>query len=81
MYVDSAAAIGITQRKGAGKLRHVKVGMLWIQERVEEGELQVVKVLGAENPADAMTKNLGGGKIEQLMEKMSQEWQYSYLAY
>ena len=74
VYVDSAAAIGITQRKGNGKLRHVKVGMLWIQERVEEGELQVVKVLGTENPADAMTKHLSGGKIKQLMEKMSQEW-------
>ena len=74
VYVDSSAAIGITQRKGAGKLRHVKVGMLWIQERVEEGELQVAKVLGTENPADAMTKNLSGGKIEQLMQKMSQEW-------
>ena len=57
VYVDSAAAIGITQRKGNGKLRHVKVGMLWIQEKVEEGELQVVKVLGTENPADAMTKH------------------------
>ena len=74
VYVDSAAAIGITQRKGNGKLRHVKVGMLWIQERVEEGELQVVKVLGTENPADAMTKHLSGGKIQQLMEKIGQEW-------
>ena len=73
VYVDSAAAIGITQRKGNGKLRHVKVGMLWIQEKVEEGELQVVKVLGTENPADAMTKHLNGSKIEQLMGRLSQE--------
>ena len=35
VYVDSSAAIGITQRRGNGKLRHVKVGMLWIQEKVE----------------------------------------------
>ena len=74
VYVDSAAAIGITQRKGAGKLRHVKVGMLWIQEKVEDGELQVAKVLGTENPADAMTKHLSGGKIQQLLERMGQEW-------
>ncbi len=38
VYVDSSAAIGITQRKGNGKLRHVKVGMLWVQEKVEDGE-------------------------------------------
>ena len=35
VYVDSSAAIGITQRRGNGKLRHVKVGMLWIQEKME----------------------------------------------
>ena len=54
-------------------MRHVKVGMLWVQEKVEDGELEVKKVLGTENPADAMTKNLSGGKIRELMEKISQE--------
>ena len=73
VYVDSSAAIGITQRKGNGKLRHVKVGMLWVQEKVEDGELQVVKVLGARNPADAMTKHLAGSRIDELMTMLSQE--------
>ena len=34
IYVDSSAAIGVAQRKGNGKLRHVKVGLLWIQEKI-----------------------------------------------
>ena len=73
VYVDSSAAIGITQRRGNGKLRHVKVGMLWIQEKVENGELNITKVLGTENPADAMTKHLPGRKIQALMQKIGQE--------
>ena len=74
VYVDSSAAIGITQRRGNGKLRHVKVGMLWIQEKVEEGEIEVKKVLGTANPADAMTKHLAGPRIAEHMASMSQEY-------
>ena len=73
VYVDSTAAIAVTQRKGNGKLRHVKVGMLWIQEKVEDGELAVNKILGTENPADVLTKNLSGKKIEAIMERINQE--------
>ena len=50
------------------------MGVLWIQGKVEDGGLQIAKVLGTENPADAMTKHLSGGKTQQLMEKFSQEW-------
>ena len=74
VYVDSAAAIGVAQRRGNGKLRHVKVGTLWIQEKVEDGELEVRKVAGILNPADAMTKYLTGPKIMDLMKRMSQEF-------
>ena len=32
VWVDSSAAIGVVNRRGCGKLRHVRVGMLWVQE-------------------------------------------------
>ena len=73
LLVDSSAAIGVIGRKGNGKLRHVKVGMMWIQEKVEEGEIQIEKVLGTENPADLMTKYLPAGKVDQYMLKLGQE--------
>ena len=44
IYVDSTAALGAVARKGAGKLRHVRVGQLWIQEKSETGELRYRKV-------------------------------------
>ena len=56
VYVDSTAALAIAQRKGNGKMRHVKVGQLWIQEKSEEGELRFRKVDGSFNPADLLTK-------------------------
>ena len=56
--MESSAALGATKRKGNGKLRHVRVGVLWIQHKSEEGEIQYEKVLGTDNPADLITKHL-----------------------
>ena len=37
MYArDSSAALAISNRRGSGKLRHIAIGLLWIQEKVEE---------------------------------------------
>ena len=73
VWVDSSAALGVAARRGNGKLRHVRVGMLWIQEKLEEGELEMAKVKGEENPADLMTKNLGRRIIDKHMEMMRQQ--------
>ena len=56
VYVDSTAALAIAKRKGAGKLRHININCLWIQERLDTKQLELRKVLGTENPADMMTK-------------------------
>ena len=68
--VDSSAALGVVKRKGNGKLRHIKVGMLWVQEKRETGELKYNKVRGTENPADLMTKNLAGAVVQKYMKAM-----------
>ena len=70
VLVDSSAALGVVNRKGNGKLRHVRVGMLWIQEKQENGELIYSKVHGVENPADLMTKNLTQGIIDSHLTKL-----------
>ena len=33
IWADSSAALAIRKRRGAGKMRHINVGMLWIQEK------------------------------------------------
>ena len=58
MYADSNAAIGIAQRTGKGKVRHLRVQALWVQEVRCTGRLRYKKVLGTRNPADILTKHV-----------------------
>ena len=44
---DSTAAIGISKRRGVGRVRHLHTPLLWIQGRVKRKELRVYKVEGA----------------------------------
>ena len=50
------AAIGICRRRGLGRVRHLAVADLWIQERVRGGDFELLKIPGAENVSDIMTK-------------------------
>ena len=53
---DSSAAKGIASRRGLGKLKHVDIKELWIQEKVSNGDLKITKIPGTINLADALTK-------------------------
>ena len=75
IYVDSNAVIGVANRRGNGRLRHVRVGTLWIQEKVEEDELRIGKVAGERNPADLLTKNLCAAKMKQFVEMCGQRYE------
>ena len=58
VFGDASAALGVINRKGLGRTRHIDTGLLWIQETAASKRLQFTKVLGAINPADLMTKYL-----------------------
>ena len=73
LYADSTAALGIAKRKGAGKLRHININTLWIQEAQDKEGVTFRKVLGTENPADLMTKYLTRDVMNAHMHRMSQE--------
>ena len=53
---DSSAAKGIASRRGLGTLKHVDIKELWIQEKVHEEDLRIIKIPGTINLADALTK-------------------------
>jgi hypothetical protein len=55
---DSSAAIGIASRTGIGKIRHLAVHLLWLQDKVRNKEIVLQKVDGSKNPADLFTKFL-----------------------
>ena len=52
---DSSAAKGVIHRQGSGKIKHLSVRQLWLQERVHREELKIMKVPRKDNPADALT--------------------------
>jgi hypothetical protein len=64
VHADSSAAIGICRRSGIGKIRHLAVAQLWVQDLVRGRECSLHKVLGTENPADLMTKPLPRSEID-----------------
>ena len=70
VHCDSSAALGIVQRRGLGKLRHLNVQYLWVQERVREADFAVQKIDGEVNPADLMTKNLDETKMWRHLVKL-----------
>ena len=48
---DSTAAKGIADRTGLGKVRHIEVNQLWLQEKVRNKDIELRKVKGLENLA------------------------------
>ena len=70
---DSSAAIGVSRRRGLGKLRHIELSQLWLQEKVGLGEMEVTKVKGKENVADALTKHVTQEEVRMHMQWTAQE--------
>ena len=76
VMTDSNACKGTCARKGVGKMRHLEVKWLWIQDVVRSGRVKrLLKVSGEWNPADCLTKpyslselkrqaGMVGGRIE-----------------
>ena len=55
LLTDSSAARGIIKRNGVGKVKHLEVKCLWIQEREERGDLCCVKIPRLQNSSDLLT--------------------------
>ena len=69
--MDANAAIGIVQRRGLNKLRHVELDVLWIRARQARRLLPLRKVPGPRNPSDMMTKNVDQAHIERYLDVLN----------
>ena len=74
VYSDATAAIGISKRRGLGKVRHLHTCDLWVQEQTRTQRVLLEKVLGTENPADVFTKYLDQHVMAKALEKMNCEF-------
>ena len=62
--------ISISHRRGVGKVKHLEPKELWVQDKVDEGELEVRKIGTDKNWSDIGTKALECNRITQLVEMM-----------
>ena len=67
---DSSAAIGVANRTGVGKIRHLAVHLLWLQEKVRSKEIAIQKVDGVKNPADLLTKHIDQHALLRYMHEL-----------
>ena len=70
LHADASAAFGIVQRQGSGKLRHIDVGILWLQQKELQKRVNVRKVSGVDNPADMFTKHLARHDMDRHLKEL-----------
>ena len=64
---DSSAEVGICRRTGIGRVRHLAVGQLWVQERLRNGDFRLYKYPGLLNPGDLLTKHVTSEEVHKHM--------------
>ena len=68
IITDSTAAKGTASRVGIGKIKHLDVGWLWIQDLVKNRDIILMKINGKVDPADLMTKPKSAAEAVRLTE-------------
>ena len=71
---DSSSGLSVGSRRGLGRLRHVQTRYLWVQQRVQEGDLRKKKEPGDTNVSDAPTKPLDEKRMLNLLTMMGYEF-------
>ena len=67
---DSSAALGLSNRLGLGAMRHLSVRHLWVQDKVNNKEIQLEKQDGKKNVADFGTKIQSGPTITSVTGRL-----------
>ena len=67
---DASAAIGISRRRGLGKVRHLATADLWMQDRICKGDFALEKVAGADKPSDILTKHVDRAIMNKTMSTL-----------
>ena len=54
---DSVACHGTLHREGAGRIKHLEVRQLWLQQKIKSGIMSYTKIPREINPADSLAKS------------------------
>ncbi len=66
LQTHSSSGKAAASRRGLGRLRHLRVKELWMQDKVKAGEITIESVKGDAHAADMLTKPLPRGRIWML---------------
>ena len=58
LFCDSSSARQLAARKGCGKIRHLQLKLLWLQDKIAASAFQLHPVPTKDNLSDLMTKSL-----------------------
>jgi hypothetical protein len=70
---DSSAGRALAVRCGFGRVKHIDVRLLWLQQVLEQRRLTLEPVTSRENPADVGTKPVSAGRLEELCRRLGVE--------
>ena len=70
LYGDSSANHGIIARQGSGKVKHLSVRQLWLQQQSELGACKHYKIPRLENFADMMTHHWSRADADNHLQKL-----------
>ena len=71
---DSISAKSIMGRRGAGCIRHLQCPKLWLQERVDAGEIRTEKRKGEHNTTDTGTEAVSAEVLRRHLKTLKMEW-------
>ena len=77
LLADAPAALSTAKRQGAGKMRHINVKSLWLQDKAIQKILDYKKVKGEDNPADGLTKHVRQELLERYLQMESLKIEHS----
>ena len=78
VWVDSSAAKSMATRTGLGKVRHMDVRYLWVQDVVRGKDVHLKKIAGERNPADILTKIKNRREMAELLLKVGVHLKIEY---
>ena len=68
LFSDSKAARAVSCRRGIGRIKHLAIRFLWLQDMTASGEIAVHSLPRASNPAGLGTKGLDSRRILELLK-------------
>ena len=69
-FTDSSAARGVVMRAGKGRLKHVHLNYLWIQEMAAKNVVKYNKIVRDINDADLLTHHWGVAEGQRHLSRM-----------